>query len=81
MFLQSGMDYKVSIGGNPESVEFTVKAGSVEVGVDWDVTTNNGYSMDELESTNVLKLVAAVANGVQIWYNLTGKLVNKYLCY
>lgn len=74
-------DYGIKLSGSPETVQFTVAApstssngGSVEVFVNWDMTTNNGYSVptDVQTGSPVLQLAADVASAIQIWYNLTG---------
>ena len=55
-------------------MNFTVSANDeVEVYVDWASTSNNGYTLDSLsEGTYVAKLLVLVAEGIQIWYNVSG---------
>lgn len=76
-------DYGVTIAGAPKDVNFSVtyQASSdskdnipadVHIHVDWEVTSNNGYSLEDLGATGALRLVKDVANAIQIWYNLTG---------
>jgi len=67
-------DYGVKISGTPEKVAFTVSIGNLSVSVDWDEVSNNGYSSDELSASGALKLAASVAQGIQVWYNVTGDL-------
>lgn len=70
-----GDNFGIQISGNTTAVQFTVSAGNkVEVYVDWDQTKNNGYSLDSLKGTYVVKLLTVVAEGVQIWYNVSGNL-------
>jgi lysosomal Pro-X carboxypeptidase len=66
-------DYGVSLAGAPQDVLFSVSATGVDINVDWDQTSNNGYSLDTLAATGALRLVRDVADAVQIWYNLTGE--------
>ena len=73
-----GKDFGVSIDGNQEKVEFTVvgqktSPASVEIKVDWDTTsTSREYSEIELSESGVLDLADAVAQAIQVWYNVTG---------
>ena len=69
-----GRDFEIELLGDPSTVDFTVSASNaaVEVFVDWNETRNNGYSLSALASTQVLPLLKAVAEGIQIWYNVSG---------
>lgn len=73
-----GKDFGVSITGQPEEVLFSVlgrksQAAEVEIRVDWDSTTSAAvYSEDDLTESGVLDLAAAVAQAIQVWYNVTG---------
>ena len=67
-------DFGVTISGDPKQVLFSVKSGGVTVDVDWDVTTNNGYSMEALSESGALQLATAVAQAIQVWYNVSGTL-------
>lgn len=59
-------------GSTPEDVKFAVRIGSVTVYVDWDATSSNGYSIDDVRSSGALQLARAAAQSVQIWYNVSG---------
>jgi len=65
--------FGVSLEGDQQSVRFTVSIGRVSVSVDWDHAAGNGYSAADLEHSGALKLLAAVAKGAQVWYNVTGE--------
>jgi len=79
-------DFGITVDGDVENVQFTVRAdssssgggaaegGAVEVHVDWDVTSNNAYSVADVESSGAPQLIAAVAQAIQVWYNVTGEL-------
>jgi hypothetical protein len=67
-------DFGVEISGDTQEVQFSVKTGSVVVDVDWDATSNNGYSMADVSESGALKLASAVAQSIQVWYNVTGTL-------
>lgn len=67
-------DFGVEISGDTQQVQFSVKTGSVAVNVDWDATSNNGYSMTDVSESGALKLASAVAQSIQVWYNVTGTL-------
>lgn len=71
-----GADFGVHISGDQSEVKFSVTAGeggaAVVVNVDWAETTNNGYSLEDVsKKTNVVKLLNAVVQGIQIWYNVS----------
>lgn len=66
-----GEDFGIKVTGNVEDVTFTVEVGDMQVYVDWDVTSNNGYvSVDQ----SALRLASVTAQAVQVWYNVTGTL-------
>jgi len=75
-------DYGVALEGAPQDVRFSVScqpdtdanasSAGVEIRVDWDETSNNGYSLEDLAATGAVQLVHDVADAIQIWYNLTG---------
>lgn len=65
-------DYGIKISGDPKNVNFNVVTNSIEIFVDWDMTNNNGYTLNDIKNTNILDLVNDVASAIQIWYNLTG---------
>jgi hypothetical protein len=69
-----GQDFEIELLGDTSVVQFTVSAGqsAVEVFVDWNETRNNGYTLDALANTQALELLKAVADGIQIWYNVSG---------
>jgi len=67
-------DYGVKITGQPENVDFTVTIGNVSVSANWNQVTNNGYSSDDLTASGALNLISAVAQGIQVWYNVTQDL-------
>jgi lysosomal Pro-X carboxypeptidase len=67
-------DFGARISGNPDKVDVTVAVGKVEVHVDWDKTTNNGYSQADVTASGALDLVSAVAQSIQVWYNVSGEL-------
>ncbi len=46
----------------------------VVVTVDWDTHSNNGYAVKDLPQTHIMQLLRATAQGVQVWYNVTGLL-------
>lgn len=71
-----GDDFGVTMSGDQSAVQFTVSAGgNVEVYVDWAETTNNGYTLTDVsENTNIAKLLSAVVEGIQIWYNVSENL-------
>ena len=72
-----GKDFGVSIIGQPDEVLFTVLGEktpptSVEIQVDWEVTASaRQYSQTELMDSGVLDLANAVAQAIQVWYNVT----------
>lgn len=69
-------DFGVSLAGDESQVVFTVAMGDadneVSVSVDWDQSSNNGYSVEALQGSRALDLLAALAEGSQVWYNVTG---------
>lgn len=65
-------DFGVEISGDTTEVRFSVKSKGVTVDVDWDQTSNNGYSDADVTSSGALNLAAAVAQSIQVWYNVTG---------
>lgn len=73
-----GKDYGVSITGQPSEVIFSVLGekslpSTVEITVDWDTTASaRQYSQTELEASGVLDVASAVAQAIQVWYNVTG---------
>ena len=69
-----GADFEITLSGDTTVVNFTVSgSGQVEVYVDWDTTSNNGYTLDNLsEGTYIAKLLMLVTGGIQIWYNVSG---------
>lgn len=69
-----GEDFNVTISGDPSAVDFTVTAGNVEVSVDWDKTSNNKYTQADVASSGALDLLAAVAQSIQVWYNVSADL-------
>jgi lysosomal Pro-X carboxypeptidase len=70
-----GDDFGVKISGDVSAVNFTVSAGAnneLAIYVDWDKTSNNGYSLESLsQSTYAAKLLTLVVQGIQIWYNVS----------
>ena len=69
-----GADFGVSLSGSPSTVQFTVAAGNVHVDVDWDKTSNNQYSQADVTSSGALELLQAVAQSIQVWYNVSADL-------
>jgi len=68
-------DYGLVFDGDVSDVLFTLKLKhTVEVYVDWDVTSNNNYTMEVLHKAEGFDLVNAVANAIQIWYNISGSM-------
>ncbi|CAE8614434.1 unnamed protein product, partial [Polarella glacialis] len=65
-------DFGARLLGDIKAVKFEVQAGPVSVSVDWDQTSNNGYSLEDLRKSGAPALFAAVAKGLQVWYNVTG---------
>ena len=41
-------DHSVQVSGDPSKVRFTVVMGEVEIDVDWNVTTSNQYTEDQM---------------------------------
>jgi pimeloyl-ACP methyl ester carboxylesterase len=71
-----GADFGVRVSGDQAAVKFSVSAGdAVQIDVDWAETASNGYSLGDVEQkTNVAKLLNAVVQGIQIWYNVSSDL-------
>ena len=72
-----GKDFGVSVEGQPAEVLFTVlgaksSSSTVKIEVDWDSTASPQYSKTELEASGVLDVASAVAQAIQVWYNVTG---------
>jgi pimeloyl-ACP methyl ester carboxylesterase len=66
-------DFGVTFAGDTSAVKFDVSIGGITVSVDWDVTTNNGYTVNDIQTSGALNLLKAVAHSTQVWYNVTGE--------
>ena len=69
-----GKDFDVRITGNTSAVDFTVVTGGVEVHADWDKTSNNNYAQSDVTASGAPQLLAAVAQAIQVWYNVSGDM-------
>lgn len=69
-----GADYSVTWEGDVENNSFTLSAKDVEITIDWDQTTNNGYSLEDVDKSGVLTLLQKAVQSIQVWYNVTQTL-------
>lgn len=69
-----GKDFDVRITGNTSAVDFTVATGGVEVHADWDKTSNNNYAQSDVTASGAPQLLAAVAQAIQVWYNVSSDM-------
>ena len=60
--------------GNPENVTFSLQTGHMEVQVEWDQTSNNKYTMADVDATEIGDLFSGFKEAIGVWYNVTGKL-------
>ena len=68
-------DYGLVFEGDVSDVLFTLKLKQdVEIYVDWDVTSNNNYTIEALHQAEGFDLLNAVASAIQIWYNVSGSI-------
>jgi hypothetical protein len=69
-----GNDYSIVWDGDIENNSFTLSVNDLEVTVDWDHTTNNGYTIQDIENSGVIALLQNTLQAIQIWYNVTETL-------
>ena len=76
-----GITLQQAAGSKSTDVRFTVSSSAsqqqevpvLSVAVDWDTTSNNGYSVSDVrDRTQALDLLGALGEGIQVWYNVTG---------
>ena len=65
----------MELEGDVGNVKFTVTASpSVSIAVDWSETSSpKPFSLADLDRTGVPKLLSAMADGVNVWCNVTGE--------
>lgn len=69
-----GDDYSVSWIGDVESNSFKLSVKDVEITIDWDQTSNNGYTLEDVDSSGLISLLQNTVQSVQVWYNVTQTL-------
>jgi hypothetical protein len=77
-----GADYSISWTGEVEKNSFVLSVngdndkekGQVEITVQWDQTSNNGYSLQEVVNSGVVSLLQKTVEAIQVWYNVSGTL-------
>jgi hypothetical protein len=73
-----GRNYSITFEGVVEENDFQLlvqgNSRSIEITVNWDQTTNNGYSIEDIEETEITELLQEVVKSIQIWYNVTQTL-------
>lgn len=67
-------DFGAELSGDVEAVKFSVSMGSLHIAVDWDeVVASPSYSEKDVMLSGALRLLRRVVDGVQVWYNATGR--------
>ena len=69
-----GSSFGATLTGDISQVDFNVTMGNINIHVDWDQLANNGYSISDVQSSGALTLAAAVADAIQVWYNVSQDL-------
>lgn len=69
-----GSDYSIVWNGDIEKNSFTLSVKDLEVTVDWDLTSNNGYTIQDIENSGITALLQNTLQAIQIWYNVTETL-------
>ncbi|KAJ9435617.1 putative serine protease pcp-1 [Diplonema papillatum] len=64
------------VTGSAADVKYNISLGDIRVSVDWDQVSGNGPSLTEqqIRSSGVLDLVAAMADAAGVWYNVTANV-------
>jgi hypothetical protein len=69
-----GTDYSISWTGEVENNAFVLSLKEIEITVQWDQTTNNGYTLQQMEASGAIALLQKTVEAIQVWYNVTGTL-------
>ena len=67
-------DYDIKITGNTSNVTYSIEIDKVEIVVNWDVTSSNGYSINALKKSKIHTLLTSIQKAIGVWYNVSGTL-------
>lgn len=69
-----GNDYSIEWKGDVENNLFQLIVKNIEININWDQTSNTGYTIDDINNSGITQLLQNVVQSIQIWYNVTQDL-------